>query len=251
MLVGVMATTLLLGVSGGFHCVAMCAAPCARLTRMQAPEQPSSSRTIPIATVGDSRPAAPAVYTTSVAKAVALHGGRMLSYALLGAVAAGAVGGFAQLAEWSSALRPLWALLQLAVLFVGLGLLVWGSRAPSWLSKSLAPVGLTLQRWLHSPTRLGLAGLAWAGLPCGLLYSAAAIAALTGRVVDGALAMALFAAGSTLWLLAAPWILRRMQYGINAWRQELGARLAGATLVGMSAWALGSHAMHGTLQLWC
>ena len=68
---------------------------------------------------------------------------------------------------------------------------------------------------------------------------------------DGALAMVLFGLGSTLWLLAAPWLLRRMQGRLNVWRQELGARLAGSVLVGMSGWALWNHALHGAPRLWC
>ncbi len=248
MLIGVMTTCLALGLAGGFHCVAMCAAPCARLTHPEAPTEPGAS--LPIAVIahknGATRAARPAL-----ARLIALHGGRLLSYATLGALAAGAVGGLAQLVEWSQALRPLWALLQLAVLLVGLGLLLWGARPPGWISRHLYPLGARVQQWLRSPARLGLAGLAWAGLPCGLLYSAAAVAALTGRPLDGALAMGLFGLGSTLWLLAAPWLLRRAQTRLNAWRQELGARLAGAALTGMSAWALWTHALQGSPRLWC
>ena len=250
MLIGVMTACLALGITGGLHCVAMCAAPCARLTRADTAATPRTDAWVPIAVQTPPGPSAAAT-KSSFAKLVALHGGRLLSYALLGALAAGAVGGLAQLAEWSQALRPVWALLQLLVLFVGLGLLVWGARPPAWLERRLQPVGARVQQWLRSPARLGLAGLAWAGLPCGLLYSAAAVAALTGRMLDGALAMVLFGLGSTLWLLAAPWLLRQAQGRANAWRKELGARLAGIVLVGMSGWALWVHAMQGAPRLWC
>ena len=243
MLIGVMGTCLVLGLTGGFHCVAMCAAPCARLT---AADAPLSAVRVPIAVVGQ-----PAVASSSAAKLCALHGGRLVSYMALGALAAGAVGGLAQWAAWTQALRPLWALLQLAVLLMGLCLLLWGARPPQWLESRLQPLGARAQRLLQSPRRLGLAGLAWAGLPCGLLYSTAAIAALTGRMVDGALAMLLFGLGSTLWLLAAPWLLRRTQGWMGEWRQALGARLAGVALVGMSGWALWVHAMRGAPRLWC
>ena len=70
-------------------------------------------------------------------------------------------------------------------------------------------------------------------------------------MVDGALAMLLFGLGSTLWLLAAPWLLRRTQGWMGEWRQALGARLAGVALVGMSGWALWVHAMRGAPRLWC
>ena len=250
MLIGVMTTCLALGLAGGFHCVAMCAAPCARLTYTGAPMFPEPGASSPIALIAHEN-AAPQAAKPAIARLIALHGGRLISYATLGALVAGAVGGLAQLVEWSQALRPLWALLQLVVLLVGLGLLLWGARPPAWVSRHLYPLGARVQQWLRSPARLGLTGLAWAGLPCGLLYSAAAVAALTGHPLDGALAMALFGLGSTLWLLAAPWLLRRAQTRLNAWRQELGARLAGAALAGMSAWALWVHALQGPPRLWC
>lgn len=248
MLIGVMTTCLALGLTGGFHCVAMCGAPCTRLASANTlPRDETDAATFrPLVREGAAQVARP-----SVSRLLALHGGRLMSYAALGGLAGGAVGGFAQFVEWSQALRPLWALFQLVMLFVGLGLLLWGARPPGWLTRKLHPLGTRIQQWLQSPTRLGLAGLAWAGLPCGLLYSAAAIAALTGRMFDGALAMVLFGLGSTLWLLAAPWLLRRMQGRLNAWRQELGARLAGIVLVGMSGWALWNHALHGAPRLWC
>ncbi|MEN5178373.1 sulfite exporter TauE/SafE family protein [Comamonas testosteroni] len=243
-----MTTCLALGLTGGFHCVAMCGAPCARLACSNTlPRQDADSVTSRLLVhEGAAQLAGP-----SLPRLLVLHGGRLMSYAALGALAGGAVGGLAQFVAWSQALRPLWALFQLVVLFAGFGLLLWGARPPDWVVRRLHPLGARMQRWLQSPSRLGLAGLAWAGLPCGLLYSAAAIAALTGRVLDGALAMVLFGLGSTLWLLAAPWLLRRMQGGLNAWRQELGARLAGIALVGMSGWALWNHAMHGAPRLWC
>ena len=162
MLIGVMTTCLALGLTGGFHCVAMCGAPCTRL---------ASANTLPIDETDAAtfrplvREGAAQVARPSVSRLLALHGGRLMSYAALGGLAGGAVGGFAQFVEWSQALRPLWALFQLVLLFVGLGLLLWGARPPDWLTRKLHPLGTRIQQWLQSPTRLGLAGLAWAGLP--------------------------------------------------------------------------------------
>jgi sulfite exporter TauE/SafE len=41
-------------------------------------------------------------------------------------------------------------------------------------------------------------------MPCGLLYSAVLVAALSGGAWQGALSMAAFAVGGAVWLLAGP-----------------------------------------------
>ena len=41
-------------------------------------------------------------------------------------------------------------------------------------------------------------------MPCGLLYSALLVAALSGGAWQGALSMALFGVGSGIWLLVGP-----------------------------------------------
>lgn len=49
-----------------------------------------------------------------------------------------------------------------------------------------------------------VAGALWTFMPCGLLFSALLVAALSGGPLEGALSMALFAAGSSLGLMAGP-----------------------------------------------
>ena len=70
-------------------------------------------------------------------------------------------------------------------------------------------------------------GAMWAFMPCGLLYSALLVAALSGDALDGALTMALFAAGSSVSLLVGPWLLLRFGKRGNG---EWGMRLAGLAL---------------------
>jgi sulfite exporter TauE/SafE len=78
----------------------------------------------------------------------------------------------------------------------------------------------------------------WALMPCGLLYSALLVAALTGSALQGGLAMALFALGSGLSLWLAPWLLLRLHAQANRWRRDWGTRLAGLLLAGAAGWAL-------------
>ena len=84
-------------------------------------------------------------------------------------------------------------------------------------------------------------------MPCGLLYSALMVAALSNDVWSGALVMALFALGSSVSLWAGPWLLLRLgNLGDGRW----GMRLAGLALAGLSAWALWMGLVHDQAP-WC
>jgi hypothetical protein len=83
--------------------------------------------------------------------------------------------------------------------------------------------------------------------PCGLLYSALMVAALTGNALEGALTMSCFALGSGLSLGFAPWLLLKLKtLGDGAW----GIRLAGLALVVTSGWALWMGLAHNQAP-WC
>lgn len=75
-------------------------------------------------------------------------------------------------------------------------------------------------------------------MPCGLLYSAVLVAALSGGAWQGALSMAAFAVGGALWLLAGPWLWQLGQSHVNALRARWGTRVAGLMLIGVASWAL-------------
>ena len=118
--------------------------------------------------------------------------GRASTYAALGA-AAGALG-----ASLSQAIEFRWSV---AALLVGAALLMLAQGlhllAPaSRFGTALARLAIPLSR------RSGFAfGMTIGLLPCGFLYAALAAAAATGSALDGALAMAAFAAGTSASLL--------------------------------------------------
>ena len=95
-----------------------------------------------------------------------------------------------------------------------------------------------------------VAGLLWALMPCGLLYSALLVAALSGGALQGAVTMLLFGAGSGLWLVGGPWLWGRLRTRINAVRASWGTRLAGALLLGVAGWALWMDLIYKP-SLWC
>lgn len=214
-------SALLMGLAGSPHCLAMCGPACTGLTS------------------GDRR------------SQLSFHLGRLSSYALGGALAAASVGLVAQLGQASAVLRPLWVLVHLAALLLGL-YLVWRGRQPAWLesigrvaTQTAVPVaglgagGVVLGR----PARAGLAGVAWLAWPCGLLQSALMVSALASGPAQGAMVMSSFAIGSGLGLVMGPMLLHRL-FGAGASGMRWAVRLAGLGLVAASGFALG----HGLWQ---
>ena len=215
-------TALLMGLAGGPHCVAMCGAACAGLGQA----------------AGEQR----------VQALTAFQVGRLTGYSLLGALVAMSVQGLGWLTTQSAAIRPLWTLLHLAAMALGL-LLMLQARQPVWLDQSARRLWAKVRQFHARRGALAplLVGVFWALMPCGLLYSALMVAALTGHALDGAMTMALFALGSSVSLWAGPWLWLRLQtLGDGAW----GMRLAGLTLFAVSAWGLWMGLVHNQAP-WC
>ncbi len=228
-------TALLMGLAGGPHCVAMCGAACAGVIRIvRAPRGGAASLTGSLQGQGAT---------------LAFHAGRIASYAAAGAVAAMAMQGIGLASERVAALRPFWALLHVAVLIWGLSLAVLG-RQPVWAHR----LGGTLQSRLSPLTgRTGgvlATGALWVAMPCGLLYSALMLAGLADSPLQGAMAMACFAGGSAVSLVAAPWLWQRLRTGAVFARREWGSRLAGALLAAVAFHALWAD-LSRQIDLWC
>ena len=215
-------TALFMGLAGGPHCIAMCGAACAGIGN-----------------------AAGARKTSAL---WSFQAGRLASYAALGAVAAASMQGLGWLTTQTAVMRPVWTLFHVAVMMLGL-VLLFLARQPAWLdgtARSLWRRVMAFNAAWGRGAPLAI-GAVWAFMPCGLLYSALLVAALSGGPLDGALTMALFAAGSGVSLLIAPWLLLRLRGGGSG---EWGVRLAGAALVATSGWALWMGLVHDTAP-WC
>jgi len=217
----------LMGLAGTPHCAAMCGAPCATVTQRCGSQ---------------ARNGLLAGFTL----------GRLLSYAAGGAVVAASVGAVNVLGSMAPVLRPLWTLLHLAVLGLGLWLLFTGRQPAWWARMGAAPVMAAAppagwQR-VAAPLRAGAAGGMLLALPCGLLQSALLIAALANTPLQGALAMGSFAVASSLGLWLPGALAARAPGGASV--NVLMLRLAGATLAAASAWAL-THDLWLRWVAWC
>jgi sulfite exporter TauE/SafE len=229
-------SALLMGLAGGPHCVAMCAAPSAGVIRLvRVPEGAAAG-----VNCGGS----------SGSGTLAFHAGRIAGYAAAGAVAAVAMQSVGLASERVAALRPLWVLLHVAVLFWGLSLAVLG-RQPLWAHRIGGVLSARLRLFSGSPFGLLAVGALWVSMPCGLLYSALMLAALASGPAQGAAVMAVFAAGSGLSLILAPWLWERIRTGgVGAARKEWGGRIAGGLLVAVALHAVWADLSH-QIEIWC
>jgi len=215
-------TALMMGLAGGPHCVVMCGAACAGIGRA--------------AGAGSTR----AMWTFQV--------GRVFGYSVLGGFAAATMQGVGWLTTQSAVIRPVWTMLHVAAAVTGLVLLL-NARQPLWMEGAAKAVWAGTRSWLgsHGVAAPLLLGTAWALIPCGLLYSVLLVAAMSARPLDGALVMALFVVGTSVSMMAGPWLwLRLRASGSGQW----GVRLAGAALLLSSAWALWMGLVHGSAP-WC
>ena len=246
-------TALLMGLAGGPHCVAMCGPVCAALGAPALRSGTASSSAGGWQVV--QAPAAPGRdqrSTVDSSSLVVFQLGRLLSYTVLGAVAAASMQAVGWLSVHSAALRPIWTFIHVVAAVLG-AVLLWQARQPLWLDGGARRVWGWVQTWAGPGSgRLGrsgplILGLGWAFLPCGLLYSALLVAALSPGWWQGAGVMALFALGSSVSLLAGPWLWLRWGHG-GAKRWAM--RAAGAVLLASSVWALWLGLAHDTAP-WC
>ena len=214
------ASLFLMGLAGAPHCAAMCGAAGGLIAKQ----------------------GGPAGFSRSL---MAWHAGRIASYAAIGAVGAASVGGLVALEGAAPVLRPMWTMLHVAAIALGLWLL-WAARAPAWLSgasaRFAAGVGaqpVRIFRRLPAAGRAGMAGACWAAMPCGLLQSALLVAALSSGPAAGAASMAAFAVASSLGLWLGPQIWTRLRRGrAGSGAAAWSVRGAGALLATSSVFAL-------------
>ena len=174
--------------------------------------------------------------------------GRVFGYSALGGLAAATVQGLGWMTTQSAALRPVWSMFHVAMLVLGL-MLLWHAQQPVWMESFGKKIWIGIRRQVTDGGQAApwLIGMAWAFLPCGLLYSALLVAGLTGNAVDGALAMALFALGTSVSMWLGPWLWLRLKSNDSG---DWGVRLAGLALAASSAWALWMAYAHNTAP-WC
>ena len=183
--------------------------------------------------------------------------GRVLGYALAGAIVGGIGGGLlgiARIPELGIAMR---ALVGIVLVIAGLRLLDRAHRLPKFGGGS----GARLWRWL-APLRARawpadtagkrlLLGLVWGWMPCGLSTTLLAAAWLQASAAHGALTMAAFGLGTLPMMIPLTWagarIGQRLQRG--GLRSIAGTLVIAAGLLTLAGpWLLHAPVLHRVLE---
>jgi sulfite exporter TauE/SafE len=168
--------------------------------------------------------------------------GRVLGYGALGALAGGAGQAVLRHLPALALGRTLQALAALGLIVVG-AQLAW-SRPPA-PACCRAPEPQGLRRW-PSGAQAFSRGLLWAAVPCGLLYSVLALAAVSGNAGSGALLSGAFALGGSPLLAAVGWSGARRTLPARRLRGT-GWGLMGLGAAGLAAIVL----LHAGGPAWC
>ncbi len=215
---------LMLGLLGGGHCLGMCGGLGGALAFSLGPHCSRLRR---------------------FALVLLCSAGRVLSYAVIGALAGVAAG--AAPAAAGPALRVLAGAMLVAA---GLAFAGWPTMN-AWLERAAMPLWARmapLARRIGPPDRPGvalLAGMAWGWLPCGLVYAAVGWSAATAGGMHAALLMGVFGLGTVPAVMASGALGALLQRSLR----RPGLRIAAAICVcGFGVWTalagVGGHGLH-------
>ena len=208
----------LAGALGGAHCLAMCGGFVAAFSG----GAPSAA--------GQGVPLLPA--RTLALRQLAYNGGRIATYALLGALAGGAGGALLSAAGWLPLQRGLYVVANLFLLALALTI-AWKRDGFAWLQRLgnalFGKVLPAVRPLLGADTALArfALGMIWGLVPCALTYSVLPIALFAGGAPQGALVMLAFGIGTLPSLLVAGWVVSRA----GRWLDTRAVRYAAATLL--------------------
>jgi len=207
----VLTTAFLAGLLGSGHCFGMCGGIAAGLGAM------SRGR--------------------AVVPALQFNLARLLSYAVLGLIAATVLSGVSNLVPIGRWLRLLTAVM---ILMIGLKFLFnfrgieFIERGGAGLWKKIMPFAMKAGNRQDGPGRM-LLGFCWGFIPCGLVYTVLMTAASTANPASGAVTMLAFGAGTLPAMLgltaAAPALTLFLE-------DRMVRRLIGFALIVLAVWTL-------------
>ncbi len=221
----------MIGLLGSTHCLGMCGGIVSALN-LEDRQKPRSA-------------------TSILQSNLSYNAGRITSYAIAGAIA-GLLGALVSQSALG-VIAPIGRLLAgIIMILLGLYLSGWTrllaplEKAGYHLWKRIEPHGRRFIPARTAPQAFGL-GLVWGWLPCGLVYSALAMAAVSASPAGGALTMLAFGAG-TLPMLMAMGGAAKLLYRLA--RNPIARRATGAAMMLFGAYICfvaltsGSHHEH-------
>ncbi|AXA94814.1 sulfite exporter TauE/SafE family protein [Massilia sp. YMA4] len=236
------------GLAGSVHCIGMCGGIVGALSA-GAPR-----RTIPIVPANGT--AVLALADSGVARVLAYNAGRIGSYMVAGALAAGLVNGAASLARIAAWQGFAYLLANFMLIALGLYLMdAWRGlahveQAGKMLWRRVQPLMRPLLPMDTLPKAFALGGL-WGWVPCGMVYSVLLTALLSGSAAGGAAVMLVFGLGTLPMLLALGLAGTRLRAMLQQRRVRLacGLLVLAFGLLGIARYAGGLQ--HGWLDALC
>lgn len=214
---------MLFGLLGGGHCIGMCGGIIAALERR--------ARTVPI--VSAASLGTPTPISRVFAERIAWSAGRIVSYALAGAIA-GTAGSTLWILEHVLPVQKVaFVGTSLAMLVLGLQLIGVSSvgvtleRLGRWVWPIMQPAARSSLRLRGLPGAVVI-GMAWGWVPCGMVYGALALALMSGSPSAGALVMLAFGLGTLPALFGLGWIA---EAGTVRFRSLRARRATGAVII--------------------
>jgi sulfite exporter TauE/SafE len=182
---------LILGIAASGHCLVMCGGISSALGLASA-KSPGGQPRLPLI--------------------VAYQAGRIVSYAIAGAIAGGAVGNIVDWLDLDAVRRGLRALSAVALVVAALvafgALRDPGSRVGQLVWRRIAPLGQRLLPVTNAARALGF-GMVWGWMPCGFAYTVILIAALEQDALSAAATMLAFGMGTAPTMIALAYGARR------------------------------------------
>ncbi|UHD14283.1 sulfite exporter TauE/SafE family protein [Thiocapsa bogorovii] len=218
---GIYLTAFLVGLLGGVHCLSMCGGLVGSLTLGLDPR----IRRDPLLML-------PYQLTYNLA--------RIAGYATAGALFGGLGALLLQLDAFQIMQRVLYGIAGVVMILLGLYLGGWWrliavvERAGAVLWRRLEPLGRRVLP-VRNLMQAAALGYLWAWIPCGLVYSVLITAVATGSVLDGALVMLAFGAGTLPNLLGIGLLAgAAARISERAWVKQV----AGLLVIGFGLYAL-------------
>jgi sulfite exporter TauE/SafE len=180
MLISLLTLSLMMGLTGGPHCLMMCGPACSLLAQRKLHNAQSPSYFLFLL-------------------------GRSLGYGAIGALVAISMQTLGWLSTQSSLFRPIWNMTHALALILGLFLLVFANQ-PLWLGDMAKRIWQKLENLMsrHSIFQntwgVFFIGVLWSFIPCSLLYSVMMVAALSASALNGALIMLSFSLGGAIFM---------------------------------------------------
>ncbi len=205
-----------LGLAGSGHCLGMCGGIAAALNL-------GGHRSLPVT--------------------ISYHGGRILSYTLLGGML-GFIAGSIDLVAWTIALRYIAGLL---LICMGLYVANWWQGMQA-LERAGAKLWKPVQRFssrllpIKNPAQGMALGLCWGLMPCGLIYSALAWSATAQNAVSSAMLMFCFGLGTLPAMLAVGLGADKLQVFLRKRGLKLGIAIM---LIVSGLWTIYLVSAHG------